>query len=152
MTRALLILALVLGFSAVAYGQPIFITGVEHTIADAYLSAADSVHDFGLVSLVDCDSVQIQMYTQDSLYVAFLPRAVWGTATADTSTSAALSRAFTAAGGATIFWPAISGKLASGGYAPAIKLQARVYSVGSEVASSGKKFRVWIHRYGRGKY
>jgi hypothetical protein len=147
--KKLLFLVAFVCFAYNAQAQLLSTSGVQHTIADAYLSAADSLHDFGLVNLLDCDSAQIYIYTSDSCTWAAVHSAVWGSASTDTAMSVGAERAsVNAPGYQVVQWFQYKNKLnAWGGGAPAMRVYIRIYATGSEVASSGKKFRVWVKKF-----
>lgn len=160
MKKILAVLAFVL-LSGSAFAQTTFsTTGITHNIADAYLSAADSVHTFGLIDMRSgievADSIALVITTQDSLrWSAYVvPVGPLGTWTIADSTAACLPydvatyyNQHTAEGQTYVPWTriraAIGGHAAMGLY----RVYIKVHAVGSEVASSGKKFNVLARIY-----
>jgi hypothetical protein len=150
-----LTLALVIGFAGSAhelYAQT-WKTGVTRTISDAYLSAADSVYSFGSIPLLKSngtrvDSVSITVSTQDSLRFALVLtlKNAFGTVMDTASiTQVGGDKIIDATAAGQVVFPyytlrgAFGDKLAG---AASITVGGIVYAVGSEVASSGKKFNI----------
>ena len=141
-----------------AFGQVLDNTGVEHNIADAYLSAADSLHYLGTVSLLErndptnhIDSLALVVSNQDSLRLDIIVGLVneYGVLT-DSASIVPEAGAngywiqYAAAGDMVVYpWYILKASLktllSGARYA---KVWAHVYAVGSEVAASGKKFKV----------
>jgi hypothetical protein len=157
-----IILALVLSLNVV-YAQsdtarsPMHENGTTHYIADAYLSAADSLHVFPSVQLIDAygallyDSLHVLVGYQDSIrYTLYIIRKtplgwldtvkVYTVASAG-GADAAWQQA-TAAGATHAMWT----QLLAAGILPTTDLRfaVKVYAVGSEVASSLKKFNLKV--------
>ena len=141
----------------------LYTTGVTHTIADQYLSAADSMHTIGIVPMRNgtqyADSIQVWVETSDSLNIRIFVVPVKTMGTAETVADSVAGAGFvtnvatggfqfTAAGYAVVPWHNIQAALTQQKLSPAsFRIYARVYAVGSEVASSGKKFRVLVKRF-----
>ena len=141
-----------------AFGQVLDNTGVEHGIADAYLSAADSLHYLGTVSLLEMnnptnriDSLALVVSNQDSLRLDLVIASVneYGVVT-DSGSVVPESGAngywvqYAAAGDMVVYpWFILKSTLKTmSSHVRYWKVYAHVYAVGSEVASSGKKFKV----------
>lgn len=161
MKKMLVLFLLLAGFTAYAQGD-LTRKGVTHTIADAYLSAADSSHDFGLISMMDddgavVDSIQIEITSEDSLHARVLlaPDNKLDRATI-ADTVGVLCIAGDATGGPQFLtsaqrfywsWLNITTALKPAHNATQFHLWVKVYAVGSEVASSGKKFMVRVKKF-----
>lgn len=154
-----LLVFLVMSGSVFAQSGTIVTLGVDHVIADSYLSAADSIHYIGDVNLrrgdTHADSMQIVCETADSLNIRYyvVPNQELATASVADSVAgcgfvtnvATGGYQFTTDGVATVPWHNIVAALTQTKAAfKKFKIYARVYVVGSEVASSGKKFRTTV--------
>lgn len=162
MKKTLIILAMIFaGFSASA--QTVLQTsGVPHNIADSYLSAADSMHTIGIVNMQNgiavADSFQIQCETADSLNIRYYVVPLQDLATETVADSVAGcgfvtnvatgGYQFTTDGMALVPWHNIVAAITQTRTgAKLYRIYARVYVVGSEVASSGKKFKTTVRTY-----
>ena len=163
MKKILMILALfALPYIGQAQTAAFTTSGIVHTIAPGYISG-DSLHYIGLISmresttpLAQADSAAFFVTSEDSLKADFyiVPHSSEHAAViGDTASAAAFDGGangklhLTAAGQGVVPWFNIVASQKPGHRARYFKVWVRVYAVGSEVASSGKKFRVTAHRY-----
>lgn len=164
MRKYLVILALfALPVLASAQSSPfVTTTGIVHNIADAYLTAADSVHTIGIVSMYDddgtwVDSLNIVCTAEDSLNIRYFVvpyDKLKSTTVADSVAGVAVVTnvelgGYTMAGGGRCIvpWHNIVAAIKPSHQFTQFMIYARVYAVGSEVASSGKKFRTVVKRF-----
>jgi hypothetical protein len=163
MKKILLPLLFLLPFFVNAQTQSLVTTsGVVHTIADAYLSAADSMHFIGIVSMIDADgdkfdSLTITCIAADSLNIRYFVvpyDQLKATTHADSVAGCAFTTnvatggyEFASGGQAVVPWHNIVAAIKPAHQITMFKIYANVYTVGSEVTSSGKKFRTIVNRY-----
>lgn len=155
MKKLMILFALV---PVLAFGQVLDNTGVEHNIADAYLSAADSLHYLGTVSLLELksptdhiDSLALVVSNEDSLRLDIVVGLVneYGDLTDSASVVPEAGATgywlqYAAAGDMVVYpWYILKASLKTLAVgAKYMKVWANVYALGSEVASHAKKFKV----------
>lgn len=136
-----------------------FQDGVTHYIADQYLSAADSLHDMGIFFMRDnnrvpLDSLVFGISYEDSIAYSWVIQPLGIVGDGDTVTcfpgSAVADYQIGATAEGVDYLPWHVMKLATGGdvqYAKAIHVYIRIAAVGSEVASSKKRFNILPKAY-----
>lgn len=161
MRKLIIALLFLAPYLVMAQSATLVTVGVSHNIADAYTSAADSIHTIGTFDMRDgahfADSVQIICETQDSLNIRYfiVPTGKYDAAgIADsvagvgfTTNVASGGYQFTAAGFGCVPWHNIVAAIKPKHQYDRFTIYARVYAVGSEVASSGKQFQTLVKRY-----
>ena len=165
----LVFFALTIGASA---QSDLWNAGVVHTIAPATAGpSTDSVHDMGYVDMIlsprgdagglqYADSMQVYVEAGDSLRISLfivenLGSSIGTETIADSvavipSNSAPVAGIWTevVAKGTILFpWHNIVGAIKSNASAASLRVYIKVFKVGSEVASSNKKFRVVAKRF-----
>ena len=147
-------------FTVSASAQTTLLTdGVTHNIAPGYISG-DSIHTIGLIDMRDgvakMDSFQVHINTEDSLrYTVYVvPVGAIGTWNVADSVGGCLPPAIatyyhqhTAEGISVVPFFRILAAVGQNAYFSPMRVYIRVWAVGSEVASSSKKFKTTIRVY-----
>lgn len=171
--KKLFILFAFLAFTGSAFSQVELWNGqgVFHNIAPGYISG-DSVHSIGFVDmqlsprgdaggLQYADSIQVVIENADSIRVSLfiVPNQSSAIATESIADSVAVVKSVAAAGGGiwtqktadgTILFPwhnIVAAITQANLGANSYRIYVTVFAVGSEVASSGKKFRTYVNRF-----
>lgn len=147
-----ILFALLFLVPALTFGQAIAELGIVHGLHVGRTSTADSLHDFGVIDISDCDSIHIVLSVSDSARVAVLPAIVTPYKTSDTATAFAhpyQATTFTQVTAASIIvvpWhnilltqePNTTG-------ARSIRLKVMLFLTGTETYSSASADKMWVY-------